>query len=189
MNYKYLNANPKGNLIGDCAIRSLSVAAELEYDTVKRALEIFRKLTRARYYYSSKNLHLYVQDALGAQKITFVEAMSAEQFCKRFPRGRYVLDMEGHWSCCIGGIIYDTWDCSQSQVNFAYRFSSDTGNAPLLDKQVLRYCCTSEQMENSLTRIRIYDGNGVFSERTVPTEMAQGYVRCLQDQNYQYIEL
>ena len=55
--------------------------------------------------------------------------------------------------------------------------------------RILKYCCTSEKISDIETRIRIYDGNGMFSERTVFTELCAGYVRCLQDSNYDYIEL
>ena len=33
--------------------------------------------------------------------------------------------MAGHWSCCVDGVIYDTWDCSEKCVYTAYKMQSD----------------------------------------------------------------
>ena len=46
-----------------------------------------------------------------------------------------------------------------------------------------------EKLSDTETRIRIYDGNGAFVERKIPTELTKGYVLCLQHSNYQYIDL
>ena len=60
---------------------------------------------------------------------------------------------------------------------------------PDFKKQVFKYCCTSEKISDTETRIRIYDGNGAFVERKIPTELTAGYVLCLQHSNYQHIDL
>ena len=39
-----------------------------------------------------------------------------EEFAKAHPRGRYVVSISGHWTTCIDGVIYDTWDCSKESV-------------------------------------------------------------------------
>ena len=47
--------------------------------------------------------------------------MNGERFCIAYPKGRYILNMAGHWSSCIDGVIYDTWDCSEKCVYTAYK--------------------------------------------------------------------
>ena len=46
--------------------------------------------------------------------------MDGERFCKKFPNGSYILRMAGHWSACVDGVIYDTWDCSEKCVYNAW---------------------------------------------------------------------
>jgi hypothetical protein len=115
--------------------------------------------------------------------------LTAEEFCKKHPRGRFILDMDEHRSACVDGCIYDTWDCGKEKVNFAYEITTKPYTPPNLKKQVFKYCCTSEKISDTETSIRIYDGNGTFVERKIPTELTKGYVLCLQHSNYSYIDL
>jgi len=97
--------------------------------------------------------------------------------------------MKGHWSCCIEGEVYDTWDCGEEILNFAYEVSTTPYSPPDLAHQIFKYCCTSKRVSESETCIRIYDGNGTFVERRIPTALTAGYVLCLQHSNYRYIDL
>lgn len=186
--YKYYNPHPKGLSTGDCVKRSIVVVTGMDYSKVQRELNEYKAVTGAKSFNSIKNLR-YVEDVLKAKKITFHSELTAEDFCKEYPRGRYILDMDGHWSACVDGCIYDTWDCSKETVNFAYEITAEPFKPPNLKKQVFIYCCTSEKISDTETRIRIYDGNGMFTERIIPTELTGGYVLCLQHSNYQYIDL
>ena len=49
--------------------------------------------------------------------------MNGHLFCEMFPKGSYILNMAKHLSCCVDGVIYDTWDCSDKCVYTAYRIS------------------------------------------------------------------
>ena len=186
--YKYYNANPRGLSTDDCVKRAISVATGMEYKNVQLELNRYKRVTGAESFNSDYNPHRYVEDVLNAKKIT-VKKMTAGEFCRKYPKGRYILDMESHWSACVDGIIYDTWDCSKKTVNFAYEVTIKPYTPPNLKKQVFKYCCTSERISNAETIIRIYDGNGAFVERKIPTELTQGYILCLQHSNYQYIDL
>lgn len=46
--------------------------------------------------------------------------MTAGTFSEKYPKGKYILNMAKHWSCCVDGIIYDTWDCTEKCVYTAY---------------------------------------------------------------------
>ena len=187
--FKYYNANPSGSSVGDCVIRSISVTTGMDYAEVKCVLNKHKKLTGARSFNSGGNPNRYVEDILGAEKIVFKKKMTAEEFCKKYPNGSYILDMDEHWSSVVNGIVYDTWDCSSETVNFAYKIKTDNCKAPDLSRQKLCYCCTSEKVSDTESRIRIYDGNSTFVERHIPIELVKGYVRCLEDQHYTYVEI
>lgn len=189
--YIYFNPHPKGTStqVGDCTKRSIVASTGIDYMEVQRELNAYKKVTGAKSFNSGHNPHRYVEEVLGAKKITVSSNMTVEQFCNSHPQGRYILDMDTHWSACVDGCIYDTWDCRKKKVNFAYEITTEPYTPPNLQKQVFKYCCTSETLSDTETRIRIYDGNGNFVERRIPAELTAGYVLCLEHSNYQYINL
>lgn len=186
--YRYYNANPKGLLTDDCVKRAIATVTGMEYAAVQRELNRYKRVSGAESFNSIRNLR-YVEAVLGAEKIDLEGNVTGEAFCREHPHGRYILSMEAHWTACIDGVIYDVWDCSGNSVNAVYVFRGESYRAPDLTRQVLRYCCTSEGISATETRIRIYDGNGVFSERIIPSELTEGYILCLRDSNYTYIPL
>lgn len=186
--YKYYNPHPKGLSVDDCVKRAIVAVTGRDYAVVQRELNEYKKVTGAKSFNSIKNLR-YVEDILKAKKIPLNKQLTAKEFCQSYPDGRYILDMDEHWSACVDGCLYDTWDCGNKKLNFAYEITTKPYIAPDCEKQVFKYCCTSKQISNTETRIRIYDGNGAFTERKIPTELTAGYVLCLQHSNYQYIDL
>jgi hypothetical protein len=186
--YKYYNPHPKGLSTDDCVKRAIVVVTGCDYAVVQRKLNEYKKVTGAKSFNSVKNLR-YVEDVLNAKKISLNNQLTAEEFCKQHLRGRYILDMDEHWSACVDGCIYDTWDCGKEKVNFAYEITTAPYTAPDLKKQVFKYCCISKRISSNETSIRIYDGNGAFVERKIPTNLTEGYVLCLQHSNYSYIDL
>ena len=187
--YKYYNPHSKGLKTDDCVKRAIHVCTGYNIAQVSRQLNAFKKVTGAKRFNSDHNPHHFVEDVLNAEKIISENKITAAEFCKKHSDGRFILDMNEHWSACVNGIIYDTWDCSNETVNFAYEITSEGFKTPDLKNQVFKYCCTAERISDTETCIRIYDGNGIFAERKIPTELTAGYIRCLQDSNYDYIEL
>ena len=186
--YKYYNPHPKGLSTDDCVKRAIVVVTGMDYSKVQRELNEYKTVTGAKSFNSVKNLR-YVEDVLKAKKIILNNKLTAEAFCKKNPFGRYILDMGEHWSACVDSCIYDTWDCGNEKVNFAYEITTEAYAPPDISKQVFKYCCTSKRISDTETCIRIYDGNGAFVERKIPTELTKGYVLCLQHSNYQHIDL
>lgn len=189
--YKYYNPHPKGTgtQVGDCVKRAIVVTTGMQYMDVQRALNAFKKVTGAKKFNTNYNPHHYVEDVLEAEKISLGVNTTAKEFCQKHPKGRYILDMPGHWSACVDGCIYDTWDCRSEKVNYAYEITTLPYIMPNLKMQGFKNCCTSQIISDNESRICIYDGNGAFVERKIPTAMTAGYVLCLQHANYQYIDL
>jgi len=189
--FKYFNPHPKGTSVntGDCVKRAIVVTTGIDYKTVQKGLNAFKNVTGAKSFNSDHNPHRYVEDVLCAKRIEVPKATTVSSFCKSHPRGRFILDIPRHWVGIYNANYYDTWDCGKEKVNFAYEIATEEYISPPLECQRFRYCCTSEKISDKETRIRIYDGNGSFTERKIPTELTAGYIRCLQDSNYNYIEL
>ena len=117
MNFKYYNANPYGNNITDCVIRSLSVL------TNRTWREVYDELT-----------DLAGDVGLLFDRVVFVEnylddrcprqchySKTVGEFAKEFPIGKYAVTMPYHITVVIDGVIYDTFDCSDRTMRCAWK--------------------------------------------------------------------
>lgn len=105
--YKYYNANSKGKFVNDCVIRAISIAEGKTWD------ETYEELS-----YIAQKQGILLDD------VNFVEPLLDNRYDRVCHKNRYVGDfveknfngtylitMEGHITCAINGIIYDTFDC------------------------------------------------------------------------------
>ena len=123
--YEFLNVHPKGLRVGDCVKRAITTATGMDYMEVQRELNRYKKVSGCSKFNENKNWKGYVENVLHGQKMSFQAVqgnprMNGERFCGEFPKGNYILRMAGHLSCCIDGVIYDTWDCSDKCVYNAW---------------------------------------------------------------------
>lgn len=123
--YQYCNVHPKGLLVPDCVKRAITKAADMDYHEVQLELNRHKRLTGAKVFNEDKNWKSYLTNVLNATWKSFPAKageprMNGERFCKAYPKGRYILSMAGHLSCCIDGVIYDTWDPSAKCVYGVY---------------------------------------------------------------------
>lgn len=180
--YKYYNAHPKGLSVGDCVKRAITVAAQMDYMEVQRELNRYKKVTGAKAFNTDYNPHKYVENVLHGKKLSFPATkgqprMNGARFCEAYPKGRFILNMAGHWSCCIDGIIIDTWDCSEKCVYTAY----DLTPAKPLGK--MRY---KVEFIKSLDMydITMCDKDGKITTKQVHLYSLAGYEECLKDFGY-----
>lgn len=124
--YKFLNLHPQGKRVGDCVKRAIAKATGMDYMEVQRGLNRHKKITGAKTFNSDYNWLSYIENVCGGTKISFPavkgqKRMNGERFCKAYPKGSYILQMANHLTCCVNGIIYDTWDCSEKCVYRAWK--------------------------------------------------------------------
>lgn len=117
--FKYYNAHPQGKRVGDCVVRAYCTATNKDY------MEARRELNRAK-----RELGLESYKGRGfdrkyfckqfewnpLQAIKGVSRVDGAFFAFTHPKCRYMLRMAGHLTCCIDGVIYDTWDCTNKCV-------------------------------------------------------------------------
>lgn len=109
------NNNPCGRRVGDCAVRAVSVALDLDWE------EAYERLTRAGFWMCDMPSSDSVVGALLRGAGFYREAIddrlpeyySAEDFCKDHPKGIYVLAFGGHMAGVRDGCLYDSWDSSR----------------------------------------------------------------------------
>lgn len=123
--FRYYNAHPKGKIVGDCVKRAICKAGEMDYMEVQRNLNRYKKVTCAKNFNDPKNYEPFIEKELKGVKISFPAIkgqprMNGYEFCRMYPKGRYILRMAGHLSCCVNGVIYDTWDCREKCVYKAW---------------------------------------------------------------------
>lgn len=118
--YTFMNPHPKGCLVGDCVKRALTIATGEDYREVSRQLNRIKRELNADKFNSDEVWWEFVNrrgyKAETYQAVKGQKRMNGERFCDSHPTGKYILVMAGHLSCCIDGIIYDTWDCSSKCV-------------------------------------------------------------------------
>ena len=112
MRYIFTNPNPKGALIGDCAIRAVAIATGQSWDDAYKSL--------VEYGYRMKNLPnadsvwgAYLKEH-GCERKAIPEdcpmCYTIRDFCRSHPKGTYVLATGNHVVAVIDGNYYDTWD-------------------------------------------------------------------------------
>ena len=128
--YQFLNVHPEGKFVADCVKRAITTAAEMDYHEVQLELNRHKRITGAKTFNEDRNWKSYLMNVLNASWTPFpatkgMPRMNGERFCKSHPKGRYVLSMAGHLSCCVDGVIYDTWDCQSKTVYGAYQIDPE----------------------------------------------------------------
>ena len=107
MSYKFFNANAHGNFVNDCTIRAISVAEGKTWD------ETYQELSE-----------IAQQNGIILDDVNFIEPLLDNRyqrvcynqkyvgdFVEEHSKGTFLITMNGHITCCIDGVIYDTFDC------------------------------------------------------------------------------
>ena len=111
------NGNPCGRYeVGDCTIRALSLAIDVDWDTAFWMLA--ESANNMCDVISGNAVLAAVLRKYGFYKKIIPDYLppdyTAEDFCKDNPNGVFVLGFGNHVSCVIDGIIYDSWDSSKN---------------------------------------------------------------------------
>lgn len=177
--YQYYNAHPKGLHVGDCVKRAIVRTTGMDYMEVQRALNHHKSITGCKKFNDPGNPEHYIQNVLNATKMSFPAKkgqprMNGERFCKAYPKGSYILSMAGHWSTCVDGVIYDTWDTSDKCVYTAYKMIRvDEGYTYRINKL----------NSNTYSVELLLDGDRIKLVSVSLKDMA-GYFKCLEDLGY-----
>lgn len=120
MKYKFLNLNPLGEIEEDCVTRAISLGINEEYWKVREKLELIAKLFECEELCVCCYHHL-LDDVYKLHKISNCDGMTIEEFAWYHPIGTYILRVDGHLTCLIDNVLYDTWDCRKEIVDIAWK--------------------------------------------------------------------
>ena len=112
--YIYYNPNPTGRNVGDCAIRAISKALNVDWE------EAFMLVAKNAYLMGDMPSSNSVWGALlrqnGFYRTTIPDSCpdcyTAEEFCQDHPKGTFVLGFGSHVATVVDGNLYDSWDSS-----------------------------------------------------------------------------
>lgn len=112
--YIYYNPNPCGRSVGDCAVRAISAALNIDWE---EAFDILTRFARNMCDMpSSDQVWGAVLRAEGFYRqivpTTYPNCYTIDEFCRLHPEGIYVLGFGNHAATVIDGDLYDSWDSS-----------------------------------------------------------------------------
>ena len=120
--WREFNNNPAGRRVGDCAVRAVSVALDVDWETA------YDLLADAGYNMADMPSADGVWGAVlrqhgfyrAAIPMTCPDCYTAEDFAKDYPKGVYVLGFGGHTATIRDGRLYDAWDSSKEIPQFVW---------------------------------------------------------------------
>ena len=120
MAFIYFNPNPAGRSVGDCAVRAISKALDIDWETAyikmcSNGYSMGDMPSSDSVWGSVLRQNGFVKEVIPN---TCPECYSAEHFCRDHPRGTYVLGFGGHVATVHDGFVYDSWDSSNEIPQF-----------------------------------------------------------------------
>lgn len=116
--WKPYNKNPTGRNVGDCAVRAVSVALDVDWETAfamiaTNAFQMGDMPSSDAVWGSVLRQHGFKRYVVPN---SCPECYSAEQFAEDHPKGIYVLALGGHVATLRDGFVFDSWNSLKETV-------------------------------------------------------------------------
>lgn len=114
------NPNPVARRVGDCAVRAVSKALDVDWETaycllVKKGFLLGDMPSSNAIWGAVLRDHGFSRAALPD---SCPDCYTVEDFAEDHPKGTYVLGLSGHTVAIRDGNIYDSWDSSGEPVQY-----------------------------------------------------------------------
>ena len=127
MAYQFYNPNPYNQRVGDCSVRAISKAMNMDWEDAYIALCSeglkYKDMPSSNYVWG-----MYLRRNGFEQKIVpsiCPDCITVESFADKHPKGKYVVACQNHTVCIIDGIIYDSWDSSNEIVLYFWEYKEE----------------------------------------------------------------
>ena len=112
--YIRFNNNPTGRNVGDCAVRAISKALKMDWETaylniVRNGFQMGDMPSADSVWGALLRQHGFYRSAIPN---TCPACYTAADFCRDHPEGTYVLGFGGHVATVVDGDLYDSWNSS-----------------------------------------------------------------------------
>lgn len=121
--YVEYNPNPLYKKVGDCAVRAVAKALNVDWDT---AFDLLTSAAKKVADMQNSNVVIdYVLRSNGFSRESLPNTCplcyTANDFCKENDYGTFVLGFGDHVATVVDGDLYDTWDSSNMSPLYFYR--------------------------------------------------------------------
>ena len=118
--YIYFQNNPTGRNVGDCSVRAISKALGISWEAAYLKLATNGLLMGDMPSSDGVWGSVLRQNGFTRSAIpnSCPDCYTAEEFCKEYPTGTYVLGFGGHGATVVDGDLFDSWDSSQEIPQF-----------------------------------------------------------------------
>ena len=109
--------------MGDCAVRAISVALNVDWETAYALLVAHGYMladmpSSDAVWGAVLRRHGFVRESIPN---ICPDCYTAEEFCEDHPEGVYVLGFGDHTAAVVDGNIYDSWDSSRRIPQFVWK--------------------------------------------------------------------
>lgn len=111
----YYNVNPKGERIGDCVVRAISLALNIDYNIIEKELINISLL------YNCDMLNKCCYNILLEDKYKLkrykARSTKVKDLLQKFPDKTLIIRIDEHLTCAINGVVYDIWNPLEEYVD------------------------------------------------------------------------
>ena len=123
MAYVYFNENPTGRHVGDCSVRAVSKALDIDWETAycmicANGFQMGDMPSSDAVWGSVLRQAGFYRDIIPN---SCPDCYTAADFCEDHPSGTYVLGFGGHVATVVDGSLYDSWDSSNEIPIYVWR--------------------------------------------------------------------
>ena len=108
----HYNPNPTERIVGDCAVRAVAKALNIDWETAYSEIVVNGFLMADMPSSDSVWGSVLRQHGFSRKSLpdTCPDCYTARDFCLDYPRGVYVLGFGGHTATVVDGNLYDSWN-------------------------------------------------------------------------------
>lgn len=122
MTWEYFNPNPVERNVGDCSVRAVSAALDVDWETAYALIaEMGFDMADMP---SSNDVWGAVLKRHGFNRVVVPhdcpDCYTAEDFARENPEGTFVAVFDGHVACIRDGKILDSWDSSDEIMKYVW---------------------------------------------------------------------
>lgn len=120
--WKEFNNNPVARRVGDCAVRAISVALDVDWETAYLMLAangfaMGDMPSADAVWGATLRQHGFYREAIPD---TCPACYTARDFCEQHPHGVYVLAFGGHVATCKNGNLMDSWNSEMELPQYVW---------------------------------------------------------------------
>lgn len=118
--WKEYNNNPVSRRVGDCAVRAVAKALDVDWETaylmlVANGFAMGDMPSSDSVWGATLRQHGFYRESVPN---TCPDCYTIEDFISERPLGIFVVGTGGHCACIIDGVLYDTWNSLGENVIF-----------------------------------------------------------------------